>query len=362
MAINFKTDLGDSLDLGKKYETAFKDGLKITLPAKQEVKPNAIYQYPLDADVNNQDMLLIRIFKQVNNPMEFGDIVGYSYTQTDGKIDSGSGRLEGKDFVGDGKKKSLFNKAVTKNQRFNDQNKESMKKDSKYIWLPIPQQVSDSITVSYAEDTLSPIQAAGMALASTAIESPVAMANQIADTLKELRGSDISTQNINALKTVLAGKAINQLGANVNPQSLITRSGGQILQSNLELLFNSVTLRSFPFVFDFTPRDPKEGDMVRRIIRTIKMATVAKKGNGVFINSPDVFQFEYVAGGENKHPFLHNFKLGVLENVSIDYTASGTYATYQDGTPVHIRMSLTLKEINPIYMEDYADHPDGVGF
>jgi len=25
-------------------------------------------------------------------------------------------------------------------------------------------------------------------------------------------------------------------------------------------------------------------------------------------------------------------------------------------------MSLILKEINPIYMEDYADHPDGVGF
>ena len=167
---------------------------------------------------------------------------------------------------------------------------------------------------------------------------------------------------MNAIKSILSATAINQLGANVNPQSLITRSSGQILQSNLELLFNSVTLRSFPFVFDFTPRDPKEGDMVRRIIRTIKMATVAKKGNGVFINSPDVFQFEYVSGGENKHPFLHNFKLGVLENVSIDYTASGTYATYQDGTPVHIRMSLTLKEINPIYMEDYADHPDGVGF
>ena len=73
------------------------------------------------------------------------------------------------------------------------------------------QQVSDSIQVDYAEDRLSPIQAAGMALASTAIESPVAMGNQIADTLKELRGSDISTQNINALKTVLAGKAINQL-------------------------------------------------------------------------------------------------------------------------------------------------------
>ena len=46
------------------------------------------------------------------------------------------------------------------------------------------------------------------------------------------------------------------------------------------------------------------------------MATVAKKGNGVFINSPDLFQFEYVSGGENNHPFLNKFKIGVLENVS----------------------------------------------
>ena len=362
MAINFNTDLGDSLDLGidlpdlKKYETAFKDGLKVTLPTKQEVKPQAVYQYPLDADVNHQDMLLIRIFKQVNNPMNFADIVGYSYEPDDnGKAVKGSGRLEAKD----GK---LFNKARTKSQIFNKQNKESMKKDSKYIWLPIPQQVSDSISVSYAEDTLSPIQAAGMALASTGIESPLKMAGQITDTLKTLTNTGISDQNLEALKTVLAGNAINQLGANVNPQSLITRSSGQVLQSNLELLFNGVTLRTFPFVFDFTPRSGPESEVVRDIIRTIKMATVAKQGDGLFINSPDLFQFQYVSGGENDHPFLNKFKLGVLENVSVDYTASGTYATYQDGTPVHIRMSLTLKEINPIYAEDYEIEPEGVGY
>ena len=59
---------------------------------------------------------------------------------------------------------------------------------------------------------------------------------------------------------------------------------------------------------------------------------------------------------------MNKFKVGVLENVSVDYTASGTYATYSDKTPVHIRMSLTLKEINPIYAEDYDDEPTGVGF
>ena len=72
-------------------------------------------------------------------------------------------------------------------------------------------------------------------------------------------------------------KAINQLGANVNPQSLITRSSGQILQSNLELLFNNVTLRSFPFTFDFTPREPAEAEMVRRLLEQSRKQQFLRK-------------------------------------------------------------------------------------
>ena len=360
---HFNNSSDDELDLGikitdyKKYSSLFsqKDAQP---PAEQEIKPAASYQYPLDADVNNQDMLLIRIFKQIQNPMKFSDMVNYQYEKDGENIVKGSGQLRKDD------KGKVFKKATTKNQRFRQQSKETMKGDSRYIWLPIPQQVSDSIQVDYAQDTLSPIQAAGMALASTGISDPGKMAGQIAQVLRDVttKGAGLSDQNINALQTVLAGKAINQLGANVNPQSLITRSSGQILQSNLELLFNGVTLRTFPFVFDFTPRSGPESEMVRDIIRTIKMATCAKQGDGLFINSPDLFQFQYVSGGENDHPFLNKFKIGVLENVSVDYTASGTYATYQDGTPVHIRMSLTLKEINPIYKEDYDIEPEGVGY
>ena len=356
MAINYNTDLGDTLDLGRDYVSVLKDGLNVS-PDPTQVKPADVLQYPLDVEVDHQDMLLIRIFKQVKNPLTF----------TSEEAGKGLATVE-KDEKGNIKKVKSINRILNKDDRLHkdlsDGEANSLKKDSKYIWLPIPQQISDSLTVGYSEDTLNPLQAAGLALADRGIADPVGALKDTAQIAASVFGKSttIGSGTMNAIKSILSATAINQLGANVNPQSLITRSSGQILQSNLELLFNSVTLRSFPFVFDFTPRDPKEGDMVRRIIRTIKMATVAKKGNGVFINSPDVFQFEYVAGGENKHPFLHNFKLGVLENVSIDYTASGTYATYQDGTPVHIRMSLTLKEINPIYMEDYADHPDGVGF
>ena len=42
----------------------------------------------------------------------------------------------------------------------------------KYIYLPIPQSVSDSLAVSYAEDTLNPLQVLGMELAQQLIEDP----------------------------------------------------------------------------------------------------------------------------------------------------------------------------------------------
>jgi hypothetical protein len=156
------------------------------------------------------------------------------------------------------------------------------------------------------------------------------------------------------------------LGANVSPAALITRATGQVLQSNLELLFSGVTLRAFPFSFDFTPRDAAEGEMVKQIIRILKMSMLPKGGapgarNPLFINSPNLFQLEYKTGNK-AHPFLNRFKVCALTDLQVNYTGSGAYATYGDGTPVHINVGMQFKEINPIYAEDYTDEPGGVGF
>ena len=238
-------------------------------------------------------------------------------------------------------------------------------KDARYIWLPIPQQVTDSLSVGYAEDTLNPLQAAGLSLTKTAMDLSAGTDEQRKQSVEKLKSirddafqaisNSANGRTLDLMKTALSATAINQFGANVNPTSLVTRASGQILQSNLELLFSNVTLRSFPFTFDFTPRDDREAQEVKAIIRTMKRAMVPKRGDGVFINSPDLFQFEYVTGGEREHPFLNRFKVGVLTDLSVNYTASGTYATYYDRTPVHIRLSCTLKEINPVYAEDYDD-------
>ena len=51
-----------------------------------------------------------------------------------------------------------------------------------------------------------------------------------------------------------------------------------------------------------------------------------------------------------------------IKNVAVNYTASGTYATYRDGTPVHMKLDLQFTELNPIYAEDHEKVTEGVGY
>jgi len=85
---------------------------------------------------------------------------------------------------------------------------------------------------------------------------------------------------------------------------------------------------------------------------------VPKKGGALFIGSPKVFQLEYITG-QKAHPFLNKFKVCALTSMAVNYTASGTYATYADGTPVHMQVTCTFQEINPIYSEDYDEKYSG---
>ena len=71
-----------------------------------------------------------------------------------------------------------------------------------------------------------------------------------------------------------------------------------------------------------------------------------------------------MSGGE-EHPFLHKHKICALTNMDVNYTGTGTYATYEDATPVQVNMTLTFTELSPIYQEDYTENPgddEGVGF
>lgn len=240
------------------------------------------------------------------------------------------------------------------------------------INLPIPKGISDSNSVTWGEDSLNSIAAMGLGASKNVIESPD-FASGAVDQLKSalgVAGESFMGGNLQELlQTKFASAAVSSLGANVSLESVLARSSGQTLNPNMELLFQGVKLRSFNFTYDMAPRDSNEAVMVKNIIRVFKASMAAKKSStsgasdGLFISSPDVFLLEYKKGS-GKHPFLPSFKPSALINMTVDYTASGMYATYDDGTPVHLNINLSFQELNPVYYEDYSsgDGTTGVGY
>ena len=243
-----------------------------------------------------------------------------------------------------------------------------MQKTKYYIELPIPQEVNDSNSVTWGEDKVNALELAALSVASSAMGGGIGeMAGAAVEALNSgvnIPGLGPDTQD--AVRAAISGKALNALGSQVSAESVIARSTGQILNNNLELLFQGVNLRSFPFSITFSPRSPKESKVVKSIIKSLKMSMAPKAGEfnenaqGIFLKSPDVFQLDYLRDGRN-HPFLNSFKLAALTGMTVNYTNAGTYASYEDGTPVNIRMNLTFKELNPIYHEDYLQGPAGEG-
>ena len=338
-------------------------------------EPKRALRYPMKGmglgdNENKQDMLYIKIF----TPKRSEDIYSLNNMFETEKVKQvhNGGPNDG-EYVKDDKDNQVYNEYVTgfkpirtRDEIFNEVGAQTaeIQSNARYIYLPIPQQVTDNISVDYAQDTMNPLQAAGLAAASGLIGKPGETLKSAMQIMQTAAGTAIGPDTKKMLTTILGGSAINQLGANVNAQSLITRASGQVLQSNMELLFNAPTLRSFQFVYDFAPHDPEEASEVMQIIRVMKEAIVPKKGSnaGLFINSPDIFQLQYITANGKPHPFLNRFKVGAVSDISVNYTASGTYATYGGSlrAPVHIQMSFTFKELNPIYQEDYdQENTDG---
>ena len=241
------------------------------------------------------------------------------------------------------------------------------------ILLPMPSNIQDSNSVSYSDDSLDAITA------KIANASGTLMKTEYKDNISQFI-VDTGTNALKGLKGVfadqpglkkvildgLAAQAAGVFGGNVTLNQLLARTGGEILNPNMELLFNGVTLRTFRFSFKMTPRDSKESEQVRLIIRSLKKNMAAKGVGGTFLKSPNVFDLVYRQGNDN-HKFLHKFKPAALTDMSVNYTGENVYATYHDGTPVSITMDLTFKDLVPIYEEDYGqsgkpDPDDGEGF
>lgn len=256
------------------------------------------------------------------------------------------------------------------------------------VKLPMPNSVTDSNNVSWGDDNMNNLSAAataevigdlgkyaGSAILGSAIGGVTGVSGGGGLAVKgaillALQNAIKNSQSANALfNTGVGSQVLSMGGFSVSPESILARGFGVVPNSNLELLFNSPTLREFTFQYRMSPRSEKEAKVINKIIRFFKQGMAAKKQNktsgnqeygtagaaSYFLGTPNVFQLQYKTTGGNPIKGVNRIKTCALVGFSMNYTADGTWAAYDNGQPVSVIMNMSFKELEPIYDTDYQE-------
>jgi hypothetical protein len=220
------------------------------------------------------------------------------------------------------------------------------------VILPVSSRINDTNSCDWGQKSLN---AAQIALGSLAVDTIDEGAEGFGGALSKI-SKDIR-ENAKAARGAV-GFAFAEAAVGTGGQ-LLTRQTGAIINPNIELLFNSPQLREFSFDFTLAPRDKIEAEVVIKIIRFFKQGMAPIRDTSrLFLKSPHTFQVEFlkrVGGNSQSNPFIGKKKECALTNVSVDYTPNGTYSTYEDGVMTAYKMSLTFKELEAVYNDDYEE-------
>jgi len=237
---------------------------------------------------------------------------------------------------------------------FSDRSTDTDSRSIGSVLLPIPGGISDGMNVSWNQENMDPAAIAKGQLALNTImkggEGLTQSTTDIANTIRNNSGVKEGIANL------LAGAAAG------TGNQLLTRTTGQVLNPNMELLFQGPQLRDFSFQFKLSPRSKKEAEKVIQIIRFFKqgMAPIRSQSR-LFLKSPHTFKLQYLHQNSD-HKFLNKFKECALQSCTMTY-GEAQYSTYEDGVMSSYNMQLTFKELEPVFNDEYPqDNDASIGF
>ena len=245
------------------------------------------------------------------------------------------------------------------------------------VKLPMPNDVQDSNNVAWGEDKMNAVEAAGIQKygdvglgEASAIGGLEAGGRALG--MKGLGGAGITSKILsglnpkelkNAYGAELTSRILSMASIDAPAESILARTKGVIPNSNLELLFSGVMLRSFKFVYKLSPRSKDEATVINQIIRFFKQGMAAKKvssssgnfGRSFFLGTPNVFRLAYRTTNNDSPQGVNKIKTCALTGTSVNYTPEGSWAAYEGGQPISMVLSLDFQELEPLYDTDYME-------
>lgn len=238
------------------------------------------------------------------------------------------------------------------------------------VILPMPNDLSESNSVGWGDDSLSNAAALLMGPATDAVNKAVKgnILGALQGSGESLKNAIIDNEGVNTrltqyLTTRAAASLIGKLGINVNPEAYISRVTSGAVNPNLELLFNGPKLRQFSLAYKLTARSESEAKQIRGILRFFKKGMAPQRTQSqefsFYLGTPNVFKVQFKSNaGVLKS--IGQFKTCALVSFSANYTPDGFYAVYEDGNangsqPISVVMQMGFTELLPIFNDEYGD-------
>lgn len=256
---------------------------------------------------------------------------------------------------------------LSESSRFGDPTKEKQTKQKLIgtVTLPMPNDLSESNSVGWGEDSLGNFAAMmmpgliqfGAGLAAADFGKSGAGVQKLVDALKS---EGVGKRAYQYLATNAGASLLKKMNINVNPEAYITRATGAAINPNLELLFNGPKLRQFTLAFKMTPRSQDEARHIRGILQFFKKGMAPRRSlspeNSFFLGTPNVFKINFM-GPKGELKSIGKFKTCALVSFSANYTADGFYAAFQDASvgsqPISVAMQMGFTELTPVYSDEF---------
>ena len=242
-----------------------------------------------------------------------------------------------------------------KGLKWGDRSPSSSRNLGPAVILPIPGGIQSTDAVSWGQDKMGPMETAMANVALAGIgEGFGAAGEELQNISGQVTGGKAEIKD--ALKKAIAGAA-SGTGA-----QLMTRTTGQVVNPNMELLFKDPQLRQFSFSWKLAPRSRDEAKNVISIIRLFKEGMVPTKSpSNLFLKSPSTWKLAYKHRGNNDHKYLNKFKECAMLNFTANYTPDGNYATFEDGVMTAYQITMSFQELEPVFSNDYKGL-NGIGY
>ena len=313
-------------------------------------------------------------------------------------LDNTYGDIRGQDYVTidqfiyePPRRDQIFGDSISNVTRGN-QRRSPLKRFVAQVKLPMPNSIQDSNQVGWGKDVMNNLSAAitsgvmqnpvlvggigaglsllnpGLGQMGALLAAGMAQSGGIDGNMSDIAKAQAVAKKLSSapgaatlMKTNLGSMILGAMGVNVSPESLLARGFGVIPNSNLELLFNSPSLRTFEFNWRMSARNEREALQIKRIIRFFKQGMAAKTvtnqagDRSLYLGTPNVFRMQYRTAGGRIIQGVNRIKPVAVVGTAVNYTPDGQWSAYDEGQPVSCTMSINMSELEPVYASDYSE-------